>query len=60
MRTLAELIRWRAQRHPDLDAIWYEGKTQTYDQKKYQKDPNRYGDQNPKLLPGDEVEVPGD
>lgn len=30
MRTLAELIRWRAQRHPDLDAIWYEGKTQTY------------------------------
>ena len=37
-----------------------EGKTQTYDQKKYQKDPNRYGDQNPKLLPGDEVEVPGD
>ena len=30
MRTLAELIRWRAQRHPDLDAIWYEGNTQTY------------------------------
>src|SRR5467141_3664748 len=30
MRTIAELIRWRAQRHPDLDAIWYEGKTQTY------------------------------
>ena len=30
MRTLAELIRWRAQRHPDLDAVWYEGKTQTY------------------------------
>lgn len=30
MRTLAELIRWRGQRHPDLDAIWYEGKTQTY------------------------------
>jgi acyl-CoA synthetase (AMP-forming)/AMP-acid ligase II len=30
MRTLAELIRWRAQRHPDLDAIWYEGRTQTY------------------------------
>lgn len=30
MRTIAELIRWRAQRHPDLDAIWFEGKTQTY------------------------------
>ncbi len=30
MRTIAELIRWRAQRHPGLDAIWYEGKTQTY------------------------------
>ncbi len=30
MRTLAELIRWRAERHPDLDAIWYEGKSQTY------------------------------
>jgi acyl-CoA synthetase (AMP-forming)/AMP-acid ligase II len=30
VRTLAELIRWRAQRHPDLDAIWYEGRTQTY------------------------------
>jgi acyl-CoA synthetase (AMP-forming)/AMP-acid ligase II len=24
------LIRWRAQRHPNLDAIWYEGKTTTY------------------------------
>jgi acyl-CoA synthetase (AMP-forming)/AMP-acid ligase II len=30
MRTIAELIRWRAQRHPGLEAIWYEGKTQTY------------------------------
>jgi long-chain acyl-CoA synthetase len=30
MRTLAELIRWRARRHPELDAIWYEGRTQTY------------------------------
>jgi acyl-CoA synthetase (AMP-forming)/AMP-acid ligase II len=30
VRTLAELIRWRAQRHPYIDAIWYEGKTQTY------------------------------
>jgi long-chain acyl-CoA synthetase len=31
MRTLAELIRWRAQRHPNVDAIWYEGQTQSYD-----------------------------
>lgn len=30
MRTLAELIRWRARRHPDLDAIWYDGSSQTY------------------------------
>ncbi len=30
MRTIAELIRWRAERHPDLEAIWYEGKSQTY------------------------------
>ena len=30
MRTIAELIRWRARRHPSLDAIWYEGKTWTY------------------------------
>jgi long-chain acyl-CoA synthetase len=30
VRTIAELIRWRGQRHPDLDAIWYEGKTRTY------------------------------
>lgn len=32
MRTIAELIRWRAQRHPSLDAIWYEGRTWTYDE----------------------------
>jgi acyl-CoA synthetase (AMP-forming)/AMP-acid ligase II len=30
MRTIAEVIRWRATRHPSLDAIWYEGRTQTY------------------------------
>jgi acyl-CoA synthetase (AMP-forming)/AMP-acid ligase II len=30
MRTIAELLRWRAQRHPSLDAIWYDGKSQTY------------------------------
>jgi long-chain acyl-CoA synthetase len=30
MRTLAELIRWRARRHPDLEAIWYAGGSQTY------------------------------
>lgn len=30
MRTIAELIRWRAERHPELEAIWYEGKSQTY------------------------------
>jgi len=30
VRTIAELIRWRGQRHPDLDAIWYEGSATTY------------------------------
>jgi acyl-CoA synthetase (AMP-forming)/AMP-acid ligase II len=30
MRTLAELIRWRALRHPDLDAVRYDGRTRTY------------------------------
>jgi acyl-CoA synthetase (AMP-forming)/AMP-acid ligase II len=30
MRTLAELLRWRARRHPSLEAIWFEGKSQTY------------------------------
>jgi acyl-CoA synthetase (AMP-forming)/AMP-acid ligase II len=30
MRTLAEMLRWRAKRHPLLDAIWFEGKTQSY------------------------------
>lgn len=30
MRTIAEVIRWRAQRHPDMEAIWYEGRSQTY------------------------------
>jgi long-chain acyl-CoA synthetase len=30
MRTIAELLRWRARRHPDLTAVIYEGRTQTY------------------------------
>ena len=30
MRTIAELLRWRARRHPDLDAVWFEGRSQTY------------------------------
>jgi acyl-CoA synthetase (AMP-forming)/AMP-acid ligase II len=30
MRTLAELIRWRARRHPNLEAVWYDGKSQSY------------------------------
>ena len=30
MRTLAEMLRWRARRHPSLMALWYEGKAQTY------------------------------
>ena len=30
MRTIAELLRWRAQRHPDLAAVIYKGETQSY------------------------------
>jgi len=32
MRTLAELIRWRARRPPDLEAVWYDGNSRTYRQ----------------------------
>ncbi len=30
MRTIAELIRWRGERHPDLPATWYQGRVRTY------------------------------
>ena len=30
MRTIAELIRWRARRHPDLPATWYRGRARSY------------------------------
>jgi acyl-CoA synthetase (AMP-forming)/AMP-acid ligase II len=30
MRTIAELIRWRAARHPALMATWFEGRTRSY------------------------------
>ena len=30
MRTIAEMLRWRARRHPSLPAVWFEGKSQTY------------------------------
>lgn len=30
MRTIAEMLRWRARRHPSVDAIWYQGKSQSY------------------------------
>src|ERR1700684_2153547 len=30
MRTLAEMLRWRARRHPSLMALWYEGNAQTF------------------------------
>ena len=32
MLTLANTLRWRAQRHPTLDATWYQGRTRTYAQ----------------------------
>lgn len=30
MRTIAELIRWRARRHPDLAATWFQGRVRSY------------------------------
>jgi long-chain acyl-CoA synthetase len=30
MRTIAELLRWRARRHPSLPAVWFEGQSQSY------------------------------
>ena len=30
MRTIAELIRWRGERHPELPATWYQGRVRTY------------------------------
>ena len=30
MRTVAELLRWRATRHPDLPMTWFQGRTRTF------------------------------
>jgi acyl-CoA synthetase (AMP-forming)/AMP-acid ligase II len=30
MRTIAEMLRWRARRHPSLDAVWFEGRSTTF------------------------------
>ena len=30
MRTIAEMLRWRARRHPALPAVWFEGQSQSY------------------------------
>ncbi len=30
MRTIPDLLRWRAQRHPDLPASWFQGRTRTF------------------------------
>jgi len=30
MRTIAEMLRWRARRHPSLQAVWFEGRSQTF------------------------------
>jgi acyl-CoA synthetase (AMP-forming)/AMP-acid ligase II len=27
MRTIAEMLRWRARRHPSLEAVWFDGKS---------------------------------
>src|SRR5262245_50952422 len=30
MRTIAQLLRWRARRHPELAATWFQGRTRTF------------------------------
>src|ERR1700749_3031263 len=30
MRTIAEMLRWRANRHPAREAVWFEGRAQTF------------------------------
>jgi acyl-CoA synthetase (AMP-forming)/AMP-acid ligase II len=30
MRTIAEMLRWRARRHPSLEAVWFDGKSCTF------------------------------
>jgi long-chain acyl-CoA synthetase len=58
MRTIAEMLRWRARRHPSLDAIWSEGKTQTYaelDQSSSQLAAGLVGQLG--LKPGDRIAV---
>ncbi len=30
MRTIAEMLRWRARRHPSLEAVWFDGKSYTF------------------------------
>lgn len=30
MRTIAELLRWRARRHPNLPITWFQGRTRTF------------------------------
>ena len=30
MRTIAQLLRWRAQRHPELAATWFQGRMRTF------------------------------
>ena len=57
VRTLAELIRWRAQRHPDLDAIWYEGKTQTYGELDRSSSALAGGLVKTGLAPGDRIAI---
>jgi fatty-acyl-CoA synthase len=57
VRTLAELIRWRAQRHPDLDAICYEGKTQTYGELDSSSSALAGGLVKMGLAPGDRVSI---
>ncbi len=30
MRTIAEMLRWRARRHPDLEATWFQGRARSF------------------------------
>ena len=58
MRTIAEMLRWRARRHPNLEAIWFDGRSQTYGELNESSSELAAGLLNKLgLMPGDRVAV---
>ncbi|HEX6487683.1 MAG TPA: long-chain-fatty-acid--CoA ligase [Candidatus Dormibacteraeota bacterium] len=58
MRTISQGLRWRARRHPDLEALWYRGQSTTYGQLDQQASALAAGlIRELDLTPGDRVAV---